>query len=96
MYHLEISLPRSGSVEDDKRRLGEVYRLVTGYEGHDTFSLVVSRGDSKVLIDFPNNKTRCNKFLVKQLEKMLGERAVTILNRTPPDPREKYRKQTGT
>ena len=96
VYHLEISLPRSGSVEDDKRRLGEVYRLVTGYEGHDTFSLVVSRGDSKVLIDFPNNKTRCNKFLVKQLEKMLGERAVTILNRTPPDPREKYRKQTGT
>ncbi len=95
-YHLEVMLPRSQNAEDDIRRLGEIHRLLTGYEGHDTFSLIVQRNGTKVQIDFPNDHTKCNKLLIKQLEQRLGANAVRVINRTPPDPREKYRKQTGT
>ncbi len=96
VYHLEITLPRSGNTEDDIRRLGEIHKLVTGYAGHDTFSVIVPRGSARVQIDFPNDKTKCNKLLIKQLEQRLGGNSVRVVNKTPPDAREKWRKQAGT
>ncbi|MCW5850149.1 MAG: DNA polymerase III subunit alpha [Anaerolineae bacterium] len=96
VYHLEITLPRSGNNEDDIRRLGEIHKLVSGYAGHDTFSVIVPRGSARVQIDFPNDKTKCNKLLIKQLEQRLGSHSVRVINKTPPDAREKWRKQAGT
>ena len=91
LYHLEVTLPRSGNVDEDIRRVGEAHRLLTSYSGRDTFCLLVPSGSSRVQIDFPNDTTKCNKLMIKQLEKMLGEHAVKVINKTPPDPREKYR-----
>lgn len=91
LYHLEVTLPRSGNVEEDIRRVGEAHRLLTSYSGRDTFCLLVPSGTSRVQIDFPNDTTKCNKLMIKQLEKMLGEHAVKVINKTPPDAREKYR-----
>lgn len=96
IYHVEVILPRSGQVEDDIRRLGEVHKLLTSYSGHDSFSIIVPRGGARVAIDFPNDTTKYNKLLHKTLERMLGDHSVRIVNKTPPDPREKWRKQAGT
>ena len=102
VYERSESLkPRTASAqhdntEDDIRRLGEIHKLVSGYAGHDTFSVIVPRGSARVQIDFPNDKTKCNKLLIKQLEQRLGSHSVRVVNKTPPDAREKWRKQAGT
>jgi len=77
-YHLQITVSRSGDAEHDRHRLRSVYELVTGYQGHDTFSLSIPNGQGRLQLDFPNATTHHCVELQQKLTEMLGATAVRV------------------
>ncbi len=85
-FHLQITLKRSEDEEADIQRIGKVYDVLTQYEGHDRFSLIVihppagtgDRTGAGVKLDFPNDTTRYCVSLLKNLEDVVGRDAVQV------------------
>jgi DNA polymerase-3 subunit alpha len=77
-FHLVITIQRTGDQEADIRHIGQVYDLLTGYEGNDRFSLIVVNGDSGVRLDFPNDTTRYCVSLLENLRALVGESAIRV------------------
>jgi len=85
-FHLQITLKRSEDEEADIQRIGKVYDVLTQYEGHDRFSLVVihppagadDRTGAGVKLDFPNDTTRYCVRLLENLEDIVGRGAVQV------------------
>ncbi|MFQ5341171.1 MAG: DNA polymerase III subunit alpha, partial [Anaerolineae bacterium] len=85
-FHLQITLKRSEDEEADIQRIGKVYDVLTQYEGHDRFSLIVihpptgagDRTGAGVKLDFPNDTTRYCVSLLKNLEDIVGRDAVQV------------------
>lgn len=85
-FHLQITLTRSEDEEADIQRIGKVYDVLTQFEGHDRFSLIVihppagsgDRTGAGVKLDFPNDTTRYCVGLLKNLEDIVGRDAVQV------------------
>lgn len=85
-FHLQITLKRSEDEEADIQHIGKVYDVLTRYEGHDRFSLIVinpptgssDRTGAGVKLDFPNDTTRYCVGLLKNLEEIVGRDAVLV------------------
>jgi hypothetical protein len=69
---------RSDDAEGDKQRLREVYKLLTSYQGQDTFSLFIPNGSGRLQLDFPNATTRHCVELHQKLVEMLGATAIHV------------------
>jgi DNA polymerase-3 subunit alpha len=77
-YHLQITVNRTGNPAHDKERLRTVYKLVTHYQGNDTFSLFIPNGKRRVQLDFPNATTCHCVELQQKLTEILGATAVRV------------------
>ncbi|MFQ5593183.1 MAG: DNA polymerase III subunit alpha [Anaerolineae bacterium] len=85
-FHLLITLKHSEDEEADIQRIGKVYDVLTQFEGHDRFSLIVirpptgsnDRTGAGVKLDFPNDTTRYCVGLLKNLEDIVGRDAVQV------------------
>jgi hypothetical protein len=75
--HLTVSIPTTGDLEQDKRRLRRVHGLLTSYPGHDRFTLVVYERQRPCEVEFPNDTTGYCQALVEQLYAMLGPETVS-------------------
>ncbi len=75
---LRITVPRTGSLSQDKHRLKMVYSLLTQTPGDDRFIFYIPNGNQKVQIDFPNQTTRYTAHLEQKLVQMLGATAVRV------------------
>ncbi len=69
---LHITIPRAGSLSQDKHRLKTVYDLLTQTPGEDHFSLYIPSGQKTTRVDFPNHTTRDSARLRQQLMRVLG------------------------
>jgi len=76
--HLYITFRRSDDQEQDKKRLREIYSLLEGYRGQDSFSFIVTGPGSKVRLDFPNASTHYCPDLAQSLRRLVGNRAIRI------------------
>lgn len=70
---LVIHLISSGSLERDRRRLKQVYGLVTSIPGEDHFVLECKENGSSYRLEFPNSTTLINDSLIRELSGMVGE-----------------------
>jgi DNA polymerase-3 subunit alpha len=77
-HHLQITVSRSGDAQRDRQRLRSVYKLVTSFQGQDTFSLSIPNGQGRLQLDFPNATTRHCVELEQKLTEMLGATAVRV------------------
>lgn len=82
LYHLQLTVNRTGAPERDRQRLRSVYELVTSYQGDDTFSLFIPNGQRRLQLDFPNATTRHCIELQQKLIEMLGAAAVRVETRS--------------
>ena len=76
--HVKIRLQRGKDLEEDARRLGQVYALVTSYPGEDRFSLLVPHDAGLVQLDFPNVQFGFCPELERKLAEALGEGAMQV------------------
>jgi DNA polymerase-3 subunit alpha len=68
---LRITFRRSGSLDQDRRRLADLVDLLGRYPGADQFEIIVEAGGvARYQLDFPNNHTR----LCAQLERELTDK----------------------
>lgn len=81
-HHLQITVNRTGDSERDRQRLRSVYELVTSYQGQDTFNFLISNGQGRLQLDFPNTTTRHCVDLQQKLTEMLGATAVRVETRS--------------
>lgn len=77
-FRLTVTVPRSADHEADILLLGQVYGLLTSYQGQDRFSLRIRNGKGLVELDFPNNQTRHCVALLRALESLLGQGMVEV------------------
>ncbi|MBT3338463.1 MAG: DNA polymerase III subunit alpha [Anaerolineae bacterium] len=69
---ITISLKPNGSLERDKRRLGNIHGVLISFPGRDRFTLQIYEGDKGHLIDFPNDTTRICPQMLSRLKTVLG------------------------
>lgn len=81
LYHLQLTVNRTGDPERDRQQLRSVYELVTSYQGDDTFSLYIPNGKRRLQLDFPNATTRHCVELRQKLIGILGAAAVRVETR---------------
>ena len=77
---LVIQLVSSGSVDRDRRRLKQVYGVVTSIPGEDHFAFVCKENGHSVRLEFPNSTTSINDSLIRELNGMVGENNVLLEN----------------
>jgi hypothetical protein len=63
----------------DTQRARQVYNLLTGQPGSETFTLFVVDGQRRVQIDFPNASVAYSTDLAQSLRAMLGRDAVQVV-----------------
>jgi DNA polymerase-3 subunit alpha len=78
--HMQIMIPRTNDATRDRRRVREVFDLVTSYKGQDTFGFCIADGQGYVQYDFPDHRTRNCVELQQKLIEMLGATAVRVLS----------------
>ena len=69
---LHITIPRAGTLSQDKHRLKTVYELLTQTPGNDHFSLYLPSGSKTTRVDFPNHTIKDSARLRQQLIQLLG------------------------
>ncbi len=69
---ITVSIKTNGSLERDKRRLGNIHGVLISFPGRDKFSLQIYEGDKGHLIDFPNYNTRICDEMLERLKTVLG------------------------
>jgi len=95
-YRLTVQVPRSADHEADIRLLGQVYQILTSYQGQDRFSLRVRNGQGMVDLEFPNDQTRYCVGLMKALESLVGSGHVGVnAPQAPKEPRGGARRGGG-
>jgi DNA polymerase-3 subunit alpha len=77
--HLNIVLRRTGDQTQDTQRARQVYNLLTGHPGSETFTLFVEDHQRRVQIDFPNTSIAYSPDLAQSLRAMLGRDAVQVV-----------------
>jgi hypothetical protein len=77
---LVIRLISSGSVDRDRRRLKQVYGVVTSVPGEDRFAFVCKENGHSVRLEFPNSSTSISDSLIRELNGMVGEGNVILEN----------------
>ena len=77
--HLNIVLRRTGDQAQDTQRARQVYNLLTGHPGSETFTLFVEDSRRRVQIDFPNASIAYSPDLAQSLRAMLGQDAVQVV-----------------
>jgi hypothetical protein len=77
--HLNIVLRRTGDQAQDTQRARQVYNLLTGHPGSETFTLFVEDNRRRVQIDFPNAPIAYSLDLAQSLMAMLGQDAVQVV-----------------
>jgi len=75
---LQITFHRTDNLEQDKKRLNEICRLLESYRGHDRYRLRVISPVGIVQMDFPNYTTKCNPELQRKLGNLVGQDALQI------------------
>lgn len=77
---LVVRLLGSGTPERDKRRLKQVYGLLTSVPGDDRFALECKENGSSFRFEFPNSTTFISDALIRELSGMVGEDNVYLEN----------------
>lgn len=77
---LIIRLISSGLPERDKRRLKQIFGLVTSIPGDDHFALECKENGSSYLFEFPNSTTAISDALMRELSAMVGEDNIYLEN----------------
>ncbi len=72
-HHIHVSLPRTGDLDRDIKRLGELHRMLNKAEGKDFFTLYVQNGVGCICLKFPNSRTQYSANLERELGGILGE-----------------------
>jgi len=75
---LQITFHRTDDLEQDKRRLNEICRLLESYRGNDRYRLRIVSPVGIVQMDFPNYTTKCNPELQRKLGNLLGRDALQV------------------
>jgi hypothetical protein len=70
---LRIVFQRSQSLEADRKRLNDLVKMLSSYEGDDRFEVtLVANGKARYQLEFPNNSTRICRELRAALTQRLG------------------------
>ena len=77
--HLNIVLRRTGDQARDTQRVRQVYDLLTGRPGSETFTFFLEDSRQRVQIDFPNASVAYSPDLAQSLMAMLGRDAVQVV-----------------
>jgi DNA polymerase-3 subunit alpha len=77
--HVNIFLRRTNDQTQDTQRARQVYNLLTGHPGSETFTLFVEDNQRRIQIDFPNASIAYTPDLAQSLMSMLGQDAVQVL-----------------
>jgi DNA polymerase-3 subunit alpha len=72
---LNILIPRTGNIVQDKHCMKMVFELLTRYPGNDHFRFYIPNGEKQIPVDFPNHTTKNTEHLRQQLSRILGEKA---------------------
>ncbi|GAB4501533.1 MAG: hypothetical protein Fur0035_10750 [Anaerolineales bacterium] len=75
---MTIILRPSGDPERDRRRIKNIYLMLTSQPGKDRFQFQIFEGGKGHLIDFPNDSTRLNAELLTRLKNLTGEESWRI------------------
>lgn len=73
---LNIRIPYTGDLVDDKHRLKNIFNFLTQTPGNDRFRFHIPSGKKDVIIDFPNHTTRYSDKQRRQLVKILNPEAI--------------------
>ncbi len=77
---IQVTIRRSGDMEQDFRLLSTVHELLTAYPGEDRFAFrLVGGANGDVVLEFPNHSTRYCDELGEKLADLLGPGAVQVL-----------------
>ena len=72
---VHVTVLRSSSVEEDKRRLGQIYDVMRRYrdaQSQDHFVLYLTQGTQRMMLDFPNDPMTCSQALQADLARIVG------------------------
>ena len=69
---LRIIIRQTGDPDVDKRRLQRLHGLLIGYPGQDTFTFILSNGERRVEVTFPNNTTHYCDLLREEIVQIVG------------------------
>ncbi len=90
-YDLEVTLPVSVEPSAGVALLGEVFHMLSGYEGRDRFTLHVPNGAEIVELEFPNSSTRYCVDLLRKLEAKVGSSRIKVTARQPAEAKRQRR-----
>jgi hypothetical protein len=76
--HLRIKLERRGTDEDDVELLREAYRLLSSWNGEDSYELWIVSGREQAQLRSPRATTCFNPSLEGALKELLGHDCVTV------------------
>ena len=72
---VHVTVLRSSSAEEDKRRLGQIYDVMRRHrdaQSRDHFVLYLTQGAQRMMLDFPNDPTTCSPALQAELARIVG------------------------
>ncbi len=73
-----IQLMSTGDRDRDKRRMSQIYGVLTSVPGNDQFAFVCRENGNTFRLDFPNDSTSVNPTLITELKGMVGEPNITV------------------
>ncbi|MDM8532770.1 DNA polymerase III subunit alpha [Anaerolineales bacterium HSG25] len=73
---LNVRIPYTGDLVDDKHRLKNIFNFLTQSGGKDYFRFHIPSGKKETVIEFPNHRIRYSDRLRKQLVKILSPEAI--------------------
>ena len=76
--HLQIKLERRGTDEDDIELLRQVYRLLSSWNGEDSYELCVVSGRQQTRLKSSKAVTSFNPSLEAALKELLGPDCVSV------------------
>ncbi len=76
---IELNLPRSGNIEQDKQKLLALHNLLKQNPGQDKFILYVAQAKRRIPIEFPNLSIKDSARLRDELTHLLGATGVREL-----------------
>ena len=88
-YDLVVRLPAMAESSEGVELLGEVFNMLSAYEGVDRFVLLVPNGPEVVELEFPNSSTRYCVDLLRKLEAKVGAAGIKVTARQPAEPQRR-------
>ena len=74
-----MTLRRTGDQAVDAQRVRQVYGLLQGHPGSETYTFFVEGNSRRIQIDFPNSSVAYTPDLAELLVEMLGQDAVQVV-----------------